>query len=149
MVLRFHSGCKTVSYRIRGDHEILFSAHVDVSLPRGESERRRSVLLKVDGEVRSIAARDILYCEARRNDQRVSLADGSNVRSRVTTGELFAMLAPSGNCARCGAAYILNLAKLRRLNSKSALMADGVEIPVPRGAYAELKTAYYDFYSER
>lgn len=106
-------------------------------------------LLKVDGEVRSVAVQDILYREARRNYQHVSLANGSDIRLRMTTGELFALLAPSGSFARCGAAYILNLAKLRRLNPKSALMAGGAEIPVPRGAYAGLKTAYYDYYSER
>jgi len=114
--------------------------------PRSEF---RNVLLKVDGGVRSIAVRDILYCEAHRNDQCISFSDGSSVRLRIKTGELFALLAPSGNFVRCGAAYILNLAKLCRLNPRSALMADGAEIPVPRGAYAELKTAYYNFYSER
>ena len=36
----------------------------------------------------------------------------------MTTGELFALLSPSGNFARCGAAYILNLAKLRRLSPR-------------------------------
>jgi DNA-binding LytR/AlgR family response regulator len=142
-------GAGAAGYLVKPFEREGFFRTLDAVTSHSESERRRNVLLKVDGEVRSIAVRDILYCEAHRNDQCISLADGSDVRLRMTTGELFALLAPSGSFARCGAAYILNLAKLRRLNPKSALMADGAEIPVPRDAYAELKTAYYDFYSER
>ena len=142
-------GVGAAGYLVKPFEREAFFRTLDSVTSRSESERRRNVLLKVDGEVRSVAVRDILCCEAHRNEQCIFLADGSEVRLRITTGELFDLLAPSGNFARCGAAYILNLAKLRTLSPRSALMADGAEIPVPRGAYAELKTAYYDFYSER
>jgi len=142
-------GVGAAGYLVKPFEREAFFRTLDAVTSRGKSEHQRSVLLKADGEVRSVAVRDILYCEAHRNDQRMFLADGSKVWLHMTAGELFALLAPSGNYARCGAAYILNLAKLRRLSSRSALMADGAEIPVPRGAYAELKTACYNFYCER
>lgn len=141
-------GVGAAGYLVKPFEREAFFRTLDSVTSRSESEHRRNILLRVDGEVRSVAVRDTLYCEAHRNDQCISLADGSNVRLRMTTGELFALLARSGNFVRCGAAYILNLAKLRRLSPRSALTADGAENPVPWGAYAELKTAYYDFYSE-
>jgi len=111
-------GVGAAGYLVKPFEREAFFRTLDAVTSRGGSERRRSVLLKVDGGVRSAAVRDILCCEAHRNDQCIFLTDGGNVRLRMTTGELFALLSPSGNFARCGAAYILNLAKLRRLSPR-------------------------------
>lgn len=87
-------GVGAAGYLVKPFEREAFFRTLDSVTSRSESERRRNVLLKVDGEVRSVAVRDILCCEAHRNEQCIFLADGSEVRLRITTGELFDLLAP-------------------------------------------------------
>ncbi|MDD3335493.1 MAG: LytTR family DNA-binding domain-containing protein [Eubacteriales bacterium] len=142
-------GVGAVGYLLKPFERKDFFKTLDSIIDRCEPERRRSILLKVNNEMRRVAVREILYCEANKNIQQITLANGEVLQVRMTVSELFAILSPSKNFIRCGAAYILNLTKIRRLKPKSALLTNDTEIPIPRGAYAELKTAYYDFFCER
>lgn len=142
-------GVGAVGYLVKPFEREAFFKALDSVTAGCAVERRRNILLKTGGEVRSVAVRDILYCKAHKNNQQIQLADGETIQVRMTGSELFSLLAPSGHFVRCGIACLLNLAKIRRLNPKTALMTDGAEISIPRGAYTELKAAYYAFYSER
>ena len=89
-------------------------------------ERRKSILFEVKDDVYKVSARDILCSEAHKNIWKITLADGRDIDVRMTVGELFALLASSGSFVRCGAAYIINLAEIRRLNAKTVLISNGV-----------------------
>lgn len=130
------------------ERQALFSA-LDATAAAALAERRQHLLIKVDGEVCSIAVRNILYTQSDKNRQVLHLAGGRELAVRMTVGELFQLLAASNAFVRCGSSYILNLAKLKRLSPKYAILSDGTEISIPRGAYPEIKTSYYGFYSER
>lgn len=141
-------GVGAAGYLIKPFEYGAFFKMLDSVMALYEGQCRRSVLLKTDGEVHSVAVRDILYSEAHKNNQQIYFADGRSIQVRMTVSELFSLFAPSGSFVRCGTTYLLNLAKIGQLNPKSVLMTNGAAILIPRGAYAELKAAYYAFYSE-
>ena len=57
-------------------------------------------------------------------------------------------LAKNGGFVRLGSAYILNLRNIKNLSSSEVLLYNNTTIPIPRGKYAELKKAFWDYQCE-
>ncbi len=142
-------GVGALGYLVKPFERDMFFKLMDTVTAYTGQERRRHVLLKVEGMLRSVAVRDIIYSESTKNHQAIHLEDGTTMLSRMAVSELFDELSPSGCFVRCGSAYILNLAKIKRLGTKTVELEDDTEIAMPRGAYADVKAAYYAFFSER
>ena len=127
--------------------EKLYEA-MDAALAAVERLGRRQIKLKTEHGVESINAGHILFSEAHDHHQHVTLSDGEVIRLRVTVGELFAMLAKYGGFLRVGSPYIINLRQVKNLSRTEILLFNGRVIPVPRGKYAEIKKAFWDYHYE-
>ena len=130
------------------DHQALFSA-IDTALQRAELEKRKFVILKCNGQLHTIAINDIIYTESYGHNQTIYLTNHDTLSVRLSVRDLYTKLIPSQKFVRCGSSYILNIGNIQQLHSKMVTMSNGVSIPIPRGAYAELKERYFEYYSER
>lgn len=110
------------------------------------TDHRRYFLCKADGVLHRILLRDIVYSEAQGNYQCLRLADGSEHNIRMTATELNQSLSQYADFVRCGTPYIVNLAHVSDLSRGQLRLDTGKVLWIPRGAYAELKERYFQFY---
>lgn len=111
-----------------------------------DREQQKHLLLRIDGSIRRIALRDILYCEAQKKSQCICLTENRYLQLRLTMGRLQEMLAGHEEFVRVGIAYIINLEHVESLNTQLLQMDNGVEIYLPRGSYQPLRELYFNYY---
>lgn len=130
------------------EKEAFFSA-LDKALEEVERERRKCLILRIDGKLVRILMDDIVYCEADGNYQRLYLQDGKTQSVRMTMTELHGMLNVQEGFVRTGSSYIVNLIYLESLNAKEIVFSTGHRLHLPRGVYGDLKEQYFRFYCGR
>lgn len=125
----------------------LFSV-LDGLLKDIEEERRRYVLLKIEGKLAKISVNDILYCEAQGKVQCLHLADGTQCILRMTMTEICEQLSQYQEFVRVGIGFVVNLGYIGSLDAKELHMDNGVKIYLPRGTYKTLREQYFRYYCE-
>jgi len=142
-------GVGAIQYLVKPfETSALYSA-MDSALEKAQSERRKQLVFKSCGSYQAVNIRDIDYSETRGNYKYIHIHGGDVFPVRITAAELSDELLISGCFLRCGASYIINLIYVKRINPKAILMSDGTEIPIPRGAFAEIKSKYFAFFADR
>ncbi|MDE6924167.1 MAG: LytTR family DNA-binding domain-containing protein [Acetatifactor sp.] len=111
-----------------------------------EEERKRYILLRIEGKLVRVALNDIVYCEAQGKTQRLYLADGMQCILRMTMTELYEQLSQCREFVRIGVAFIVNLGYIGSLNAKEICMDNGMKIYLPRGTYKGLREQYFNYY---
>ncbi|MCM1540744.1 MAG: LytTR family DNA-binding domain-containing protein [Blautia sp.] len=123
----------------------LFSL-MDRLLADVEEERRRYILLKIDGRLVKVPINDIVCCEAQGKTQWLYLANGTQCLLRMSMAEIYALLSHYQEFVRIGVAFIVNLGYIGSLNAKEIHMDNGRKIYLPRGAYKGLREQYFNYY---
>ena len=111
-----------------------------------EENRKRYLLLRIDGRLRRIWVDHIVFCEAQGKRQCLHLADGSQEVLRMTLNQLSEMLSEYEEFVKVGASYIVNLAHIDSLNAHDVCLDNRASIYLPRGAYKPLRDKYFDYY---
>lgn len=111
-----------------------------------EEERKKYILLRIEGKLVRVSLNDIVYCEAQGKTQCLYLADGSRCILRMTMTEFYEQLSQYQEFARIGVAFIVNLGYIGSLNAKEICMDNGVKIYLPRGIYKNLREQYISYY---
>ncbi len=111
-----------------------------------DEERRKFILLKIEGNYARVALNDIVYCEAQGKRQCLHLADGTSRLLRMTMAELYEQLLTYQEFVRIGAGFIVNLEYIESLNTKEICMDNGIKIYLPRGAFKSLREQYFSYY---
>ncbi|MCI8669078.1 MAG: response regulator transcription factor [Lachnospiraceae bacterium] len=141
-------GVKASQYLVKPiSKEVLFSV-LDSLLEKIEEERRKYLLLRIEGRIQRIAINDIEYCEAQGKTQFLHLTDGRKCLLRITMGEIYEKLSRYQEFVRVGIAYVVNLGHIDSLNAQDICFSTGKKIYLPRGAYKILKEQYFRYYCE-
>lgn len=119
---------------------------LDTFLESEEEEKKKYILLKVEGRFVKVAVNDIVYCEAQGKIQYIHLAEGGEYLQRMTMTELGAILSDYGEFVRVGSAFIVNLEYVDSMNARDVCLAGGKKIYLPRGAYKGLRERYFSYY---
>ena len=138
----------TLRYLIKPLDPKKFYEALDVALLQAEKNVERHIRLKTENGIESINANHIMYSEAHDHHQYITLNNGGRIKVRMTVSELYTSLAKNGGFVRLGSAYILNLRNIKNLSSSEVLLYNNTTIPIPRGKYAELKKAFWDYQCE-
>ena len=138
----------TLRYLIKPLDPEKFYEAMDAAIQQTEKILERLIRVKTENGIESINANHIMYCEAHDHYQYITMNDGGVLKVRRTVSELYATLAKNGGFARLGSAYIINLRNIKNLSSSKVLLYNNVTIPIPRGKYAELKKAFWDYQCE-
>lgn len=119
---------------------------LDRVLAEIEEERKRYILLKIEGRIVRVPVKDIVYCEAQGKIQCMYLAEGEERLLRMTMTEIYGLLSGYQEFVRIGAAFIVNMEYIDSLNARDICLATGRKIYLPRGAYKTLKELYFRYY---
>ena len=138
----------TLRYLIKPINPQKFYEAIDVALASAEKLEQRLIKLKTENGVESVNANHILCSEAHDHYQYVTLFEGERLKVRLTVAELFAILAKYGGFLRVGSAYIVNLRHVKKLSRTDVLLYNNKSIQIPRGKYAEIKNAFWDYQYE-
>jgi len=138
----------TLRYLIKPLDPKKFYEALDVALLQAEKNVERHIRLKTENGIESINANHIMYSEAHDHHQYITLNNGGRIKVRMTVSELYTSLATNGGFVRLGSAYILNLRNIKNLSSAEVLLYNNTTIPIPRGKFAELKKAFWDYQCE-
>ncbi len=111
-----------------------------------DEERKKYILLKIDGNLVRVPLNDIVYCEAQGKTQCLHLTNGTQHILRMTLTELYDQLSHYQEFVRLGVAFIVNIGYIGSLNAKEILMDNGMKIYLPRGTYKSLREHYFSYY---
>ncbi len=111
-----------------------------------EEERKKFILLRIEGRLVRVWLNDIVYCEAQGKNQCLYLANGTQSILRMTMTEIYEQLSHYQEFVRIGVAFIVNLGYIGSLNAKEICMDNGMKIYLPRGTYKGLREQYFNYY---
>lgn len=111
-----------------------------------ETERKKYLLLRIEGRFSRVALNDIVYCEAQGKTQCLNLVNGMQHLLRMTMAEIYDQLSCYQEFVRVGIAYIVNLEYIDSLNAQDICLNTGKKIHLPRGTYKSLKEKYFRHY---
>ena len=137
-----------VQYLVKPVSEREFFSILETVLEKVELERKKYILLRIEGRLQRVELNDILYCEAQGKVQCLYLSDGRYYILRITMTELFGMLSCYQEFVRVGVAYIVNLSHIESLSRQEVEMDNGKKIYPPRGSYQPLREKYFQYYCE-
>ena len=140
-------GVDATHYLLKPYTQQNFFTAMDKAMQSISAHAEEGIVLKVGGEYQNVPVSHILYCEAANNYQRLWMKDGSELLVRMTASELYDLLEGFGCFHRCGRAYILNLDHVKKVTASSAVLKNGAELPLPRGAVAGLRSAFFDHFN--
>ena len=111
-----------------------------------EKEPEQYIVLRINGMIQRILVSDIIYCEAQKNYQCIHFIDGSKKKIRITMTALYDYVHKWPEFVKVGCSYFVNLSHKKSLNSKELVFVNGKTFYLPRGTYAALKEAYFQYY---
>lgn len=139
-------GVDAAHYLVKPVSEELLFPILDRFLEYIEEERRKYIILRIEGRMQRVAVSNIVYCEAQGKRQYLYLEDGRQCLLRITITEICDMLARYHEFVRVGAAYVVNLEHVESLNAQELQMDIGRKIYLPRGSYSSLRERYFEYY---
>ena len=111
-----------------------------------DAERRKFILLYIEGNHVRVALNDIVYCEAQGKKQCLYIANGTCCLLRMTMTELYEQFLHYQEFVKIGASLIVNLGYINSLNAKEIYMHNGMKIFLPRGSFKSLREQYFSYY---
>ncbi len=139
-------GVNAAQYLVKPVTEEMLFPILDGVFREAEEDRKKYLVLRIEGRMQRVALHDIVYCEAQRKNQCLHLADDSQHLLRMTLTEIYDMLAGYQEFVRVGVAYVMNLEYIDNLNAQEICLNSGKKIHLPRGAYKTLKEQYFGYY---
>ncbi len=135
-----------VQYLVKPISEEKLYLVLDGLLKDIDEERKKYILLKVDGSLVRVLLSDIVYCEAQGKTQWMYLINGTRYLLHMTMVEIYELLSRYQEFVRIGVAFIVNLGYIGSLNAKEIYMDNGMKIYLPRGTYKGLREQYFNYY---
>lgn len=108
-------------------------------------ERTDGLVLRCKNGITRVELSRIEYCEVRHRTLYIHLIDGSILESCGSLDDLSRQLQEYERFLRPHRSYLVNLERVSSMSYKTITMADGTEIPIPRGKYGKIKERYLEF----
>ena len=133
-------------YLVKPYTEKAFFQALDKVFSRLNIERRHMLTLKSAEGIVRLFTRDVVFTETGRNNyQMIHTINGNEMEVRMTSTELFELLAPANFFVRCGAALNLNLKYIRQIKKDMIIFDSGKHISYPYRTYQKLKEQFLCF----
>lgn len=119
---------------------------LDRLLKEIEEERKKYILLRIEGRLVRVLLNDIVYFEAKGKTQFLYLVNGTQYILRMTMTKIYEEFLHYPEFVRLGASFIVNLRYIDSFNAKEIHMDNKMKIYVPRGTYRGLREQYFSYY---
>lgn len=131
-------------YQLKPIRRESFSRLMDSVLAVCSTEQSSSLLLRCKNGITRITPRQLEYCEVIHRTLMIHLTSGKVLESVGSLDGLSRQLAPYGHFLRPHRSYLVNLEHVQNLSYRAITMSCLAEIPIPRGKYNDIKTAFLD-----
>ena len=128
------------------DKDLVFFA-MDKALHEIGMMHPEGIMLRVDGGYQNVLAKNIIFSEADDNYQRIHLVNEKYLYIRITMGDLYEQVSALKGFFKLGRSHIINLKHVVKFTSNKILMTGDKELSIPKGAVADFKKAYFDYFS--
>lgn len=132
-------------YLVKPYTALQFTDAMDKAISAVEKQSKAQLTLKTSTGLNRIEFKDFLYSETNKHNQEIYLADGSCVRIRITSSELFDLLSNDDRFFKCGSTYIINMDKIKEITKNNIMFDNGNQIPMQRRQYKELIDRYTSY----
>ena len=131
------------------EREKLFAV-LDRAVEKLRRRETEGVLVRTHGGVRRLLLERILYVERVKNAMRYYCTDGTvdTTTLRSSFHEAVAPLLADRRFAQCGASFVLNLRRVKGVDTQSVLLDTGARVAIPRRAAPALKRAWGAYWLE-
>lgn len=102
-----------------------------------------TVLRTSDG-IRRVGWNEIVNSSTMGHYQIITLTDGTELKFRSTSDELYSMLEESGYFMRVGSPYIVNVKRVREIVSRELVLDNGAKIPLPKNSYKLISNTFIE-----
>ena len=133
---------KAYYYQLKPIEKGGFYHLLDSVLEQMDKEHGSSIVLRCKTGIARIELKQLEYCEVIHRTLLIHLADGMVYECSGSLDELGRQLMPYGTFIRPHRSYLVNLEYIKNLSYRTITMSSLVEIPVPRGKYNEIKSAF-------
>jgi len=132
-------------YQLKPLEETSFYRLMDSVLAVCQREKTNSLILRCKSGITRIEPRQLEYCEIIHRTLFIHLTDGRILESIGSMEELCTQLVPFGSFFRPHRSFLVNFAYVQSLSFRAIILSCGAQIPIPRGKYNEIKTAFLDY----
>lgn len=129
-------------YQLKPIREESLFRVMDSVLEVCEKEPTYSLILRCKTGITRVEPRQIEYCEVLHRTLLIHLSSGNILECTGSLEDLSTHLLPYGGFLRPHRSYLVNLEYVHSVSYKSITMFCQTEIPIPRGKYNEVKTAF-------
>lgn len=137
---------EAIQYLIKPYTEKTLFITIDKFFKRLNLERRHIITLKTAEGIVRLFSRSIVFTETGRNNyQTIHTINNEKIEVRMTSTELFDLLAPTNLFVRCGASINVNLKQIRTISKDIVIFDSGKQLSYPYRAYPKLKEAFLSF----
>ncbi len=142
-------GVKATGYLLKPVKKEGFDEALMTCIRRLEHRAPQYLLIKTKDGLRRLPISELMQIESFNHTRRIRMSNGTSIDTAATLSQLYDELKHYGCFFLPHRAYIVNLDYVDGLNAKDLHMTDGERIPVSRGRYRELRTAYLDYMTGR
>lgn len=136
-------------YLVKPYSENEFFAALDKVMDILAMKNETYVTLKSTDGIRRIDLSSLVYSETDSHVQKIYSKDGSVIRVRKTSTELFELLEEDPRFYKCGSTYIINMDYIVELTSRNVVFSTGAKIPMLSRIFSDLKGRYMDYSCSR
>ncbi len=125
--------------------EAAFTRAISIIKQRSEE----SLMLKAKSGVYMVNFKDLIYAELIRRNVKYYMAGGNVLKSPSIYTSFREVVSPFLKDKRfilCGSSFMVNLQHIRGIEKDNILMSDGQKLCLPKKAYPELRTAWFDYW---
>ena len=132
-------------YQLKPIWEDSFFRLTDSVIAECRRADQRSLILRCKTGITRVELDKLEYCEVIHRTLLLHLDSGKVLESSGSLDELSRQLAPYGCFYRPHRSYLVNLEYVQTLSYRAITLACLAEIPIPRGKYNEVKSAFLDY----
>lgn len=132
-------------YQLKPIWKESFFRLMDVAVSECKKEQQKSLIVRCKTGIVRVELERLEYCEVIGRIVQFRMQGGTVFERAGSLDEVWSQLVPFENFLRPHRSYIVNMDYIQTISYKTITMLDGVEIPIPRGKYAELKDKYLEY----
>ena len=136
-------------YQLKPIWKESFYRLMDSVISECKKAEQKSLIMRCKTGITRIDLEKLVYCEVRGRTLLFYMKDGQTLESQGRLDELAGQLGAYGNFLRPHRSYLINMDYIGNLSSKSIVMQNQEEIPIPHGKYSDIKNHYLEYLFDR
>ena len=136
-------------YQLKPIWKESFYRLMDSVISECKKAEQKSLIMRCKTGITRIDLEKLVYCEVRGRTLLFYMKDGQTLESQGRLDELAGQLGAYGNFLRPHRSYLINMDYIGNLSSRSIVMQNQEEIPIPHGKYSDIKNHYLEYLFDR